>query len=145
MTTSNLPIPPKWFWIFCSICFVWNAMGIMAFIAQITMSPKALAELPEAQRIAYETVPLWAILAFAAAVFGGTLGCLALLLRKTIAFPLLAVSLVGIILQMYHAFFLANSLEVFGPGSAVMPTMIILLAIFLLWFTLFAKRKGWLM
>lgn len=120
-------------------------MGIMAFIAQITMSPEALAELPEAQRIAYETVPLWAILAFAAAVFGGTLGCLALLLRKTIAFPMLAVSLVGIILQMYHAFFLANSLEVFGPSSAVMPTMIILLAIFLLWFTLFAKRKGWLM
>jgi uncharacterized membrane protein len=77
-------------------------------------------------------------------VNGGALGCLLLLLRQTWAFPVLVASLVGVLVQMYHSFFIANSIEVYGPGRMIMPAMILVIAIFLVWYSKGAKEKGWI-
>ena len=66
------------------------------------------------------------------------------MLKKSWAVPLLGLSLLGIIVQMIHAFFISNSFEVFGPGSAIMPVMVILVAIYLLWLSMKAKKNGWI-
>lgn len=144
MSESTSQLCPRWYWIVAGVGLVWNLMGVMAYIAQVTMTPEAMAELPEAERLLYEATPAWANGAFAIAVFGGALGCLALLLKKVWAVPLFIISLLGILVQMFYAFFMSNSFEVFGPGSAIMPGMVILIAIYLVWFARMAKTRGWI-
>jgi hypothetical protein len=119
-------------------------MGVIAYIGQMTMSPEALDALPEKEKMLYQSTPAWATGAFAIAVWGGALGCLLLLLRRKLATTVLIVSFIGIIVQMYHAFFVSNSIEVYGPGGMVMPVMVIVTAVFLIWFSRKATANGWL-
>ncbi len=139
-TSEKLPV---WFWIIAGVALVWNAMGVMAFVMQVTMSPEALAAMPEAERALYETFPVWALLAFAAAVFGGAIGSLLLLLRKALAYPVFVISLAGIIIQMIYNFFIAETMDVYGPGSTIMPIMVLVIGAFLVWFSKSSKQKGW--
>ena len=136
--------PATWFWIVSIIALVWNLMGVMAYLAQVTMSPEAMAALPENQRLLYQSTPSWATGAFAIAVWGGTLGCILLLLRKKLASLLLIVSLLGVLVQLYHSFFISNSFAVFGPGGMIMPGMVVVFGIFLIWFSRKAASNQWL-
>jgi hypothetical protein len=45
-----------------------------------------------------------------------------------------------VVVQMFHAFFMTKSFEVYGPGGLVMPVIVIVIAIYLV--TLAAKAKG---
>jgi hypothetical protein len=135
---------PAWFLIVGVLALIWNLMGVMAYIAQATMSPEALAALPEAERTLYETTPAWAKAAFAMAVHAGALGCLFLVLKKGWALPLLLLSLASVVVQMVHAFFISDAFAVFGPGGMIMPLMVIVIAIYLVWLARSAKAKGWL-
>jgi hypothetical protein len=128
---------PKWFLIVGIIALVWNLLGVFAYIMQQTMSPADLAAL-------YETTPAWATAAFAIAVHGGALGCLALVFKKSWALPLLVISLTAVLVQMVHAFFISNSIQVFGPGGMIMPVMILVIAVYLVFLARSAKEKGWI-
>lgn len=139
--TSNRA--PKWFMIVAAVLLVWNLLGVMAYIMQVTMSPEALAALPDAQRQLYETTPAWATAAFAVAVNGGALGCVLLLLRRNLAGLFLQLSLAGVLVQMFHAFFMSNSFEVFGPGGMVMPVMVLVIAIYLVILAAKARVRRW--
>jgi hypothetical protein len=134
---------PTWFTIVAALLLVWNLLGVMAYLMQVTMSPEAIAALPEAERQIYENTPTWATVAFAVAVNCGALGCLLLLLKRSLAGLFLQLSLAGVLVQMFHAFFISNSFEVFGPGGAVMPVMVIVIAVFLVILAAKAKAKHW--
>lgn len=140
-STSKLPTS---FYIISGAALVWNLLGVMAYVMQVTMTQEAMNALPEAERMLLESAPVWATSAFAIAVNGGALGCLLLLLRQTWAFPVLIASLAGVIVQMYHSFFMANAIEVYGPAGMIMPAMILVIAIFLVWYSKEAKEKGWI-
>ena len=135
---------PTWFLIVGIVALVWNLLGVAAYVMQVTMTPETIAALPEAERALYASTPAWATAAFAIAVNGGALGCLFLILKKRWATPLLTLSLAGIALQMIHAFFIAKSFEVFGPGGMIMPVMVIVVGVFLVWLARSAQSKGWI-
>lgn len=143
MTTTS-DKPATWFWVVSAIALLWNLMGVMAYLQQVTMSPEALQALPENERLLFETVPTWATGAFSLAVWGGALGCILLLLRKKLATPVLMVSLAGVLVQMYHSFFMSNSIEVYGPGGMVMPIMVVAIGFSLIWLSLKATANGWI-
>lgn len=134
---------PKWFMIVAGVLLVWNLLGVMAYIMQVMMSPETLAALPDEQRQLYENTPAWATAAFAVAVNFGALGCVLLLLRKNLAGLFLQLSLAGVLVQMFHSFFMSKSFEVFGPGGLVMPVMVILIAIYLVVLAAKAKTNRW--
>ena len=142
--TSSTNKPATWYWIVCGIALLWNLMGVMAYVAQVTMSPEAMQALPENERMLYENTPRWATGAFALAVWGGALGSMLLLLRRKLATPVLIISLVGIAVQMFHSFFMSNSIEVYGPGGMVMPIMIAVIAVYLVWLSKKATTNGWM-
>ena len=135
---------PKWFNTTATVALIWNLMGVIAFVMHLKMTPDMIAKLPQAEQLFYAAVPLWATIAFACAVFGGALGALALLMKKTFAFPLLVLSLLGVVTQMFHSFVIGNSFEVFGPSSAIMPMMVFIIAIALIRWANRAKNNGWL-
>jgi len=121
--------PTKYFKLIAGLALVWNLMGVMAFIGQMFTTPEMIAEMPQAEQDLYNSTPMWATIAFAFAVVGGALGCLALLMKKAVAEQLLLLSLLGVLAQMFNAFFLSNSFEVYGSGGTIMPIMVVVIAI----------------
>jgi len=144
MTVKSLEKPPVWFWVVTVVALLWNLMGVLAYLQQAFLTEEAMAALPEAESTFLKARPAWATAAFALAVWGGLLGCIALLLRKKWARPVLLISLVGIVVQMIHSFFIAKVLEVYGPGEISMPILIILIGIGLVLFARIAAKKLWL-
>jgi hypothetical protein len=135
---------PKSFWVIAVLAFVWNLMGVMAYIMQVNMTPEVIALLPEAEQALYANVPAWATGAFAIAVFGGLLGSLLLLFRKRLAISVFILSLIGVIVQMAYNIFLSKSIEVYGPGGMIMPVMVIVIAVALVWYARKASSRNWL-
>jgi ABC-type spermidine/putrescine transport system permease subunit II len=135
---------PVWFRIVATIAIVWNALGIFAFVTDVTLSDAALAAMPEAQRDLYVQTPVWVTAAYAVAVFAGLAGSIALALRKSLATTAFGVSLAALIVQMGYQFAIAKAAAVLGTTSLIMPAVITAIAVALLWFSMHANRLGWL-
>ncbi len=133
--------PPIWFWIVAALALVWNLMGVGAYLNQMTMD---LAALPDAQRGFYASIPAWATAAFAIAVFGGALGSAALLLRQRWAIPTLVVSLLGVVVQVFHSLVLGNGLEIFGTAALAIPSLTLVIGAALIGFAIMSKNRAWL-
>jgi hypothetical protein len=142
--TSETIVIPSWFKVVAIIALIWNLLGVLAFVGQMFITPEMLSELPVAEQELYANTPIWATIAFAVAVFSGAFGSLFLLMRKSISTLLLILSLMGVLVQNIHSFFISKSIEVYGPGGIIMPVMIILLAIYLIWLAKKAQAQGWL-
>jgi len=140
-STGKLPTS---FYIISGAALVWNLIGVMNYVLQVTITQEALNALPEAKRLLLENAPVWATSAFAIAVNAGALGCLLLLLRQSWAYPVLIVSLAGIIVQMSHSFFIANAIEISALGDLILSATIVVIGIFLVWYAKGAKEKGWI-
>ncbi len=144
MTKKNEEKPPLWFWIIGSIALLWNIMGGMAYLQQAYMTEEDLAKLPVNEQALYENVPAWVTAAFALAVWGGVFGSIALLWRKKWAKQVLIISLLGVLVQNAHSFFISNNFEVYGPGGVLMSVMIIIIAIALVLLSKKAIDKNWI-
>ncbi len=127
------------FWVICVVTLIFNVMGVINYFVQ--MNADSLATFPEQYRPIIEGRPAWATAAFAIAVFGGSLGCLLLLLRKSVAFFVLCASLLGVIASMMHIFGVAgyNNFEVW-----IGVLMQLVVTAFLIWYSKLAECKGWI-
>lgn len=143
MSDTTTGKAPSWFMIVSVVLLIWNLLGVIAYLHQVTMGAEALAALPDAQRRILENTPDWATAAFAVAVNCGALGCLLLLLKRNLAGLFLQISLAGVLVQMYHAFFIAHAFEVLGPGGVVMPVTVTVIAIFLVVLAARARVNHW--
>ncbi len=143
MTTPNKP--SIFFWIISALAFFWNLLGVFAYISQAYWTEEDIAKFTEAEQAFYHASPAWATAAFAIAVFAGAAGCLALLLRKKWATTLFIVSLLAVIAQQVYTYIISSDgLTLFGENQLVMPIFIVILAIFLVWYSRKAKANGWI-
>ena len=128
------------FWLIGVVALIWNVAGVINFFVQ--MNADALAAYRESERAIVEGRPVWATGAFAIAVFGGALGCILLLLRKSAAYYLFIASLLGVIVTMTHT--LGDGID-FGLGEIlgiiIMPLVV---AAVLIWYSKQAENKGWI-
>ena len=137
--------PPVWFWIVSILALLWNLMGVMAYLGQAYMTDEMKAEYTSDQLALMESTPAWVTAAFAIAVWGGLLGCIALLLRKKLAKPVLMLSLIGILVQMAHSFFMTNATEIYGPiPGVIVPLLVIIIGIALVQFARIAEKRNWI-
>lgn len=144
MSENTQTKPTKTFWIISIAALLWNLMGLMSFIMEVTLSEEALAALPEDQRALYETNPSWMPILYGLAVITGTLACVFLLMKKSLAVPLFVLSFIAVIIQMTYWLVFTESLNVYGPGGAVMPLLVIFVGGFLVWYTKKVKTVGWI-
>lgn len=136
--------PPKWFTAVVVLAIVWNAMGIVNFLLQITLSPEALASYPKAEQELMNNAPLWSLVAFALGVFGGTLGSVGLLLKKAWSAAVLLVSLVAVSLQMGYWVFFTQAVAVYGPSTYGMPAVVVTVALLLVRLARKGTQQGYL-
>ena len=128
------------FWAIGTVALIWNILGCINFFVQ--MDPDVLAAYRESERAIVEGRPAWATGAFAIAVFGGALGCVLLLLRKSAAFYVFIASLLGVIVTMTHS--LSVGID-FGLGEILgIILMPLVIAAFLVWYSKQAQSKGWI-
>ncbi len=150
----NTKVPaPGWFTPVAIIALLWNLLGCVMYLFTALMpklvTPEVLATLPEADRVATEAqlaqlaaTPSWVLWVFAIATFAGLLGSILLLMKKNLAVPVFAVSLLAVIAQDIHTFFLAKSTAA-GVGGMIVPILVLVIAAFLLWLSMKAKKEGW--
>lgn len=144
MSEESISGTPRSFLIIGIVALLWNLMGVMSYVMQVTMSPEALGNMPEAERALYESMPAWVTGAFAISVFGGVLACIGLLLKKAWCVSVFLVSFAAIIVLFGYWLLVANTIEVMGIGAAGMPLLVTAIGAFLLWYSLDAKGKAWL-
>ncbi len=130
------------FWAIGAVALIWNVMGVMNFIVQ--MNADMVSSMPETHRAIIEVRPAWATGAFAIAVFGGALGCLLLLLRKSAAYYLFIASLLGVIVAMTpHLDMIGSTIN--DPFEIVMMILMpLVVAAFLVWYSKQTQSKGWI-
>lgn len=130
------------FWLISVFALLWNVGGAINYLMQTNL--EFVSTLPETHRAIIEGRPTWATGGFATGVFGGAIGCLLLLLRKSIAFYVLIISLLGIIITMIHTINVASSTINFSIGEIfVMILLPIIVAVILIWYTKLAMSKNW--
>lgn len=142
--TDQIKKIPAWFWVVSIIMLLWNIMGVGSFFMHTFVSDEALQAMPEAERALYGEYPMWTHVVFAIATFAGLLGCIGLVMKKSWSKPIFMVSLIAIIVQMSHSLFMTSSVEVYGSAAYPMPILVVVIAIFLVWFSSNGTKKGWL-
>ncbi len=111
--------------------------GLINFLSQ--MNAEGVSALPEQYRAIVEVRPAWATIAFAIAVFGGALGGLLLLLRKSATFYVFVASLFGALAAQISTLGMADF-----PVEALIGGLIqVVVTVFLIWYSKWAERKGW--
>ena len=128
------------FWAIGAVALIWHVLSGINFFAQ--MNPDVLDAYRESERALVEGRPAWVTGAFAIAVFGGAIGSLLLLLRRSAAFYAFVASLLGAIVTMTHS--LGVDIE-FGVG-VILGTIVLppVLAAFLIWYSKWSESKGWI-
>ena len=124
------------FWAIAVVMLLYNVAGVINFVTQ--MDADSVATMPEAHGALIESRPAWATGAFAVAVFGGALGCLLLLVKKSAARNVFIASLFGAAVTMVHI--LGTGPLEFVVGNAIQ----LLVTAFLIWYSMRARTKGWI-
>ncbi|MGI9205716.1 MAG: hypothetical protein ACR2Q3_16995 [Woeseiaceae bacterium] len=128
------------FWFVGVVTLIWNLLGAVNFIVQL--NPESITAYRETERAIIEGRPIWATIGFGLAVFGGVLGSLFLLLRKSVSYFFFLGSLVGVIVAQIHS--LSLGLD-FGSGEVLgIVVMPIVLAGFLVWYSKRSHTKRWI-
>ncbi len=133
------------FWVISVFMLIWNVMGSVNFVWQISVNAEALAALPETHRAIIESRPVWATVGFAVGVIIGFLGCLLLLFRKSAALYFFFASLLGIIVTMIHTNRVSIMIIKFNLFEIMIMIVIpLLVAAFLVWYAIKAEKMGWI-
>ena len=136
--------PSVLFWIVAVVALLWNAFGVLMFWQNLTMTPEALAALPDAQRQVTEARPDWTFVPFAIGTIAGVLGALGLLLRRRWAVPVLLLSVLGIAVLFAAVYALTPVWALMGASGAVFPLLLVVIGALLWGYARRASRRGWL-
>lgn len=132
--TNSTTKPSATFWVISIVALLWNLMGVFAYLSQAYITPEAIALLPEPEQAYYNNVPAWVTGAFALAVFSGTFGAIALILRKKWAVLLFMVSLIAVMVQSIYTFLIQTYIQL-SANQMIMPILVIVIAVFLVWYS----------
>jgi len=121
---------PTWYLPVVIIALLWNLIGCAAYLMDVTLTPEAVAAMSPDQQALYAARPVWAVAAYAIAVWGGALGCVGLIMNKSWAKGALLASLLGLI---------AQDIALFGLSAVAIETsvyalqgMVLVIAVLLL-------------
>jgi len=144
MTNEETVKVPKWFWGVSVLILIWNLMGLMNFFQHISLNEETLAAMPENQRVLVENTPIWVLVFFGLAVFGGVAGSISLLMKKKSATRFFIISIIASILQMVYSFNVAADYVEQRKMIAILALMITGIGIFSIWLSKMAAAKAWL-
>lgn len=127
--------PPISYNVIAGLFLVWNLIGLMFYYQQMTLTPEMVANMGAEMAAFMEATPVWANSGYAIAVNAGVLASIALLLRKSWAFPLFVLSFAGVLVQDLDAFVLRDVVAVWGSSAFYVPSAVIVICVIELWYS----------
>jgi hypothetical protein len=144
MNEEQKIVVPTWFWVIATVSLMWNILGCLIFSSEVFAQEAMIESMTGEQKEWVRSTPRWVYVVFAISVSTGVAGSVCLLMRKRLSVLLFTISFAAVLIQMAYTMLIAGGLQVMGPTGAVMPTVVITLAVVWLWFSLLSKGKGWL-
>lgn len=139
---------PAHLWIVGALALLWNCFGcydyVMSHMRNMEYIGKSMPGVDPAAALAWmDAFPMYAKVGWGLGVWGGLLGAILLLIRSRYAVWAFAVSMLGIVLSIGWQIAKAPKLAgAEGPMYAVMPWVIIVIGLFLLWYSWTMEKKG---
>ena len=134
---------PKFVVIVAIISLVWNLMGCGIFLTEVFAQESMIESMTEKQKDWVRSTPSWVYILFAISVSTGLAGSIFLWVRNRYCVVLYSISLGAVLHQMIYTMVIAGGLQVMGPSGAVMPTIVILLAVtWLIYAVSLMKKKA---
>jgi len=135
---------PKWFLPVAIVALLWNLLGCVAYLADVMITPEALAKMTAAQQAMYHARPAWSVGATAIAVWGGAAGCVGLIMRKRWATPLLIASLAALVVQDVSLYMLTSANAGPDMAAAALQGCVLLIGVGLVLLARKATAQGWI-
>jgi hypothetical protein len=97
-----------------------------------------------AEQLAYiDGFPVWVIVAWGVAVWGGVLGSALLLFRCRSAVPVFLISIIAVVVTFTHNYLLTDGMKIMGgPGALVFSAVIFVIALLLWLYACAMRRRG---
>jgi hypothetical protein len=122
-----------------SLLFMLIAVG--GYLIDVTTDP---ATLPIDQRVVVEARPMWAMAAYAIAVWVGLAGALMLLLKRKLAQPLLLVSLLAAVVTFLPYAIVPGVRDNITTNDIAVAVMVLIITWTIFWFARHSAQRGWL-
>ena len=127
-----------------AVAQLWNLLGCVFFGIEMFAQEAAMQSMTEDQKEWARSIPVWIYFVYGLAVSTGVAGSIGLFLRKGWTIAMFAICLAAVIVQMVYTMLISGGLQVMGPAGLGMPSLVILIAAALLWFSWYAMSRGWL-
>lgn len=125
---SNSAVKAPWhLWVIGIVGLLWNAMGAMDYVMTKLRNEEYMAAFTAEQLEFFYGFPLWVNATWAIAVWGGVIGAILLLLRKSSAVWVLLISFLAMVVTAIHNYGLSNGMEVIGDTFSLVFTALIFL------------------
>jgi hypothetical protein len=117
----------KTIWLIGSAGLAWNLYGVYQFLQSVLSTKESMLSMgmSEVQAQLMSSYPIWMDVAFAVGTFGGTLGCILLLMKNKFTKSVFLTSLIG-----YVALFIGDITE--GVFAALGAQQVVILSLVLL-------------
>ncbi len=142
--TDTTVTPPRWFTITAIAAILFELFGVANYLMDALRTPHSLAQLPIDQQLMWAATPRWVYVAYAAAVFTGLAGTIALAMRRRWSIPLLGLSLLAVIVQFSSLWIVPRLRSATPSGALVVPLIICLVGAAIYMLAFLALRRDWL-
>lgn len=138
---------PAHLWIVGIVSLLWNCFGAYDYVMTRTHNMAYLAKAmpgvdPNVGLAWIEAMPMYAQIGWGLGVWGGLLGAVLLLIRSRYAVWAFAASMLGVVLSLGYQLALAPPLAGATGAMKMMDYIIIVVALFLLWYSWTMERRG---
>lgn len=141
---TNMTVKTPWhLWVVGLLALAWNGFAGFDFFMTLTKGAEYLQDYFTPEQVAYFTsMPAWTKVPYAAAVWGGVIASVLLLLRSRWAFHVFALSLLGVIVCVIYAYGMDDWAALGGTKGMVMWGVITAIALFLVWYARMMSKRG---
>ena len=134
---------PWWFWLVSLLFIAWNIIGVSNYLGSVNATAESLIakEFTLEQAEFMLAMPAYYTAVFALAVWSGLIGAILLLLRKSWAVKVFIFSAFMVVLS-FILDVVGGSFKMLGTPYVIVMVIVVLLALFEVWFSAHMKAKG---
>ena len=133
---------PKHLWVIGIVTLLWNAMGAFDYLMTQTQNESYMGQFTPEQLEFFYGFPSWVVAFWAIAVWGGVLGSILLLLRKSLAVSVFMISFVSMLITAIQNYALSNAFEVSGMFGLTFSVAVFLVALGLVIYSRAMSQRG---
>ncbi len=138
METDRVKTP--WhLWVVGVLGVLWNLIGVVDFSATVTKFEPYMSNFPQEALDYYYSMPVWSFVVWGIAVWAALIGCVLILMRKSMAVAFLGASLGAALISFGHG--MINPAPE-GLGNPIMMIAILGLAVGFLVYALWLSRRN---